>query len=197
MKLLWNSGKFLAYDMVASLFFIGLYALTKSLPISVGVGIAVGVAQIGYDSARKRPIEAMQWLSLALVIIGGLGALVAHDVRIILIKPSIVYVIVGVTMLKRGWMNRYLPMEAQQWVPDLGERWGYAWAGLMFLSAAINLVLAFRLSFIEWGAVMSAWALGSKLVVFAVQFTTMRMIGRRRALRAMAQPPQAVEALAT
>ena len=50
MKLLWNSGKFLAYDMVASLFFIGLYAITKSLAISVGVGIAVGVAQIALGS---------------------------------------------------------------------------------------------------------------------------------------------------
>ena len=132
MKLLWNSGKFLAYDMVASLFFIGLYAITKSLPISVGVGIAVGVAQIGWDLHRRRPIEAMQWLSLALVIIGGLSAVIAHDMRIVLMKPSVVYVIVGVTMLKRGWINRYLPPEAQYWVPDLGERWGYVWAGLMF-----------------------------------------------------------------
>ena len=54
MKLLWNSGKFLAYDIVASLFFFGLYALTKSLPISVGVGIAVGVAQIAWDLGRRR-----------------------------------------------------------------------------------------------------------------------------------------------
>ena len=198
MKLLWNSGKFLAYDMVASLFFIGLFAITKSLTISVGVGIAVGVAQIGWDLTRRRRIEAMQWLSLALVIVGGLGAIVAHDVRIILIKPSIVYVIVGVTMLQRGWMNRYLPAEAKQWVPDLGERWGYAWAGLMFLSAAINLVLAFRLPFLQWGVAMSAWALGSKIALFAVQFTTMRLIGRRRALRAMAatsiSPAEAVAA---
>ena len=186
MKLLWNSGKFLAYDMVASLFFIGLFAVTRSLAISVGFGIAVGLAQLGWDLARRRPIEAMQWLSLALVIIGGVSAIVAHDMRIVLLKPSIVYVIVGVTMLKRGWMNRYLPAEAKQWVPDLGERWGYAWATLMFASAAINAALAFTLPFLQWGEVMSAWALSSKIVLFAVQFTTMRMIGRRRALRAMA-----------
>ena len=185
MKLLWNSGKFLAYDMVASLFFIGLYAVTKSLAISVGVGIAVGVAQIAWDLARRRPVEALQWLSLALVIIGGLSAVIAHDIRIVLLKPSLIYVIVGVTMLKRGWMNRYLPPEAKQWVPDLGERWGYAWAGLMFLSAVINAVAALRLPFLQWGEVMSVWALGTKIAMFAVQFTTMRLIGRRRAVRAM------------
>jgi intracellular septation protein A len=186
MKLLWNSGKFLAYDMVASLFFIGLYALTKSLAISVGVGILVGVAQIVWDLTRRRPVEALQWLSLALVIVGGLSAIIAHDIRIVLLKPSLIYVIVGITMLKRGWMNRYLPPEAQRWVPDLGERWGYAWAGLMFLSAVINAVAALRLPFLQWGEVMSAWALGSKIAMFAVQFTTMRFIGRRRAFRAMA-----------
>ena len=97
-----------------------------------------------------------------------------------------VYLIVGVTMMKRGWINRYLPPEAQRWVPDLGERWGYAWAALMFISAAINLVAAYRLPFLQWGEVMSAWALGSKITLFAVQFTTMRWIGRRRARRAMA-----------
>ncbi len=185
MKMLWHSGKFLAYDMVASLFFVGLFALTKSIAISVGIGIAVGIAQIVWDLARRRPIEAMQWLSLALVIVGGLSAIITHDMRIVLMKPSVVYVIVGVTMLKRGWMNRYLPAEAQMWVPDLGERWGFAWAGLMFLSAAINLVAAWRLPFIQWGEVMSAWALGAKITMFAVQFTTMRLIGRRRAMRAM------------
>ena len=196
MKLLWNSGKFLAYDMVASLFFIGLYALTRSLAVSVGVGIAVGLAQISWDLTRRRPIEAMQWLSLALVIVGGVSAIIAHDMRIILFKPSIVYVIVGVTMLKRGWMNRYLPAEAQRWVPDLGERWGYVWAGLMFLSAVVNAIAAFSLSFLHWGEVMSAWALGSKIALFAVQFTTMRMIGRRRAVRAMsAMATEAPDAL--
>jgi hypothetical protein len=106
--------------------------------------------------------------------------------RIVLMKPSVVYVIVGVTMLKRGWINRYLPPEAQRWVPDLGERWGYAWAALMFLSAAINVVAALRLPFVQWGEVMTAWALGSKITLFAVQFTTMRWIGRRRVLRATA-----------
>ena len=70
-------------------------------------------------------------------------------------------------------------------MPDLGERWGYAWAGLMFLSAIVNAVAALRLPFLQWGEVMSIWALGTKIAMFAVQFTTMRLIGRRRAVRAM------------
>ena len=54
-------------------------------------------------------------------------------------------------MLKRGWMNRYLPPIALETVPDLAIGFGYVWAGLMFFSAALNLVLALSLSVTQWG----------------------------------------------
>ncbi len=186
MSLLWRSGRFLAYDMLSTLFFVALYAATKSIALSAGVGIAVGVAQVGWELARRRPVDTMQWVSLVIVISSGAGAIVLHDARIILIKPSIIYGFVGVSMLKRGWMERYLPDEAKTWVADVADRWGYVWAGLMFVSAVLNIVLAFTLSFGLWAAFMSAWATGSKVALFAIQFTTMRLIGRRRRLAAQA-----------
>ncbi len=42
-------------------------------------------------------------------------------------------------MLKPGWMTRYLPPEALEYVPDLGYAFGFVWAGLMFVSAVLNL----------------------------------------------------------
>ena len=44
-------------------------------------------------------------------------------------------------MLKRGWMVRYLPPIAEGRGEGLMVAFGYAWAGLMFLTAAANLVL--------------------------------------------------------
>ena len=64
------------------------------------------------------------------------------DPLFVMLKPTVIYVIVGVVMLKRGWMNRYLPPIAQATVPDLAITFGYVWAGLMFFSAALNIVLA-------------------------------------------------------
>src|SRR5277367_2909438 len=159
MKSLLQSAKFLALDMASTLFFLALYALTKSIPISVAAGVALGVAQIVWEIARKRPIETMQWMSLFLVLASGLTALLTNDVRFVLYKASIVYVIVGVVMLKPGWMNRYLPAVAIEVVPDIAYVFGFIWAGLMFVSAVVNIWVATHYSFLVWGGFMSAYAL--------------------------------------
>jgi hypothetical protein len=71
-----------------------------NIVLSVALGMALGVAQIGWELARKKPIDAMQWLSLFLVM---------GYPRFVMVKPSLIYLVVGVVMLKPGWMNRYLP----------------------------------------------------------------------------------------
>jgi hypothetical protein len=95
-------------------------------------------------------------------------------------KASAIYVIVGVVMLKPGWMNRYLPQVAKEIVPDIAVIFGFVWAGLMFVSAAVNAVAAVKLSFLGWGAFMSTFALSTKLGLFLIQYATMRFIAVRR-----------------
>ena len=180
MKSLLQSAKFLALDMASTFFFLGLYALTKSIPISVAAGIALGIAQILWEIARKRPIETMQWMSLFLVLASGVTALLTNDVRFVLYKASIIYVIVGVVMLKPGWMNRYLPAVAIEIVPDIAYIFGFIWSGLMFVSAVVNLWVATHYSFAIWTGFMSAYALITKIGLFLIQYGTMRFIGVRR-----------------
>jgi intracellular septation protein len=48
-------------------------------------------------------------------------------------------------------------------VPDIAIIFGYAWAGLMFLSAALNLIAAMSFSVMAWSAFMSVWAVASKV----------------------------------
>ena len=54
-------------------------------------------------------------------------------------------------------------------VPDIALVFGYVWAGLMFFSAVLNVVLLLNVSFLAWSAAMSAWGLGSKIVLFLIQ----------------------------
>ena len=70
----------------------------------------------------------------------GLGSatLITNDPRFVMIKPSLIYVIVGIVMLKPGWINRYLPPIAMELVPDIAFILGYVWAGLMLFSAGLN-----------------------------------------------------------
>jgi intracellular septation protein len=182
MKSLLQSAKFLALDMASTFFFLALFAVTKSIPISVAAGVALGIAQIAWEIWRKRPIQTMQWMSLFLVCAGGAATLLTNDPRFMMIKASVIYVIVGVVMLKPGWMNRYLPERAKEYVPDLGYAFGFVWAGLMFLSAVVNVVAAMSLSFLAWTAFMSVYATGTKLGLFLIQYATMRFVGGRRAM---------------
>jgi intracellular septation protein A len=108
-----------------------------------------------------------------------------------MIKPSVIYAIVGVVMLKRGWMNRYLPPVAIELVPDIAVIFGYVWSGLMFFSAALNVIVALNFDVVTWSVTMSVWGIASKAALFLIGYVIMRTIGRRRYRRQLGEPADA------
>jgi intracellular septation protein len=187
MKDLLQSGKLLLLDLASTIFFLVLYLATDNIRLSVILGVGLGVAQIGWELYRRRPIDAMQWTSLVLVVGSGAATLATGDLRFVMAKPSLIYALVGTVMLRKGWMNRYLPDIAKEIVPDIGVIFGYVWSGLMFFSAALNIVLALNFSVATWASLMSAYGLVSKFGLFLIQYAVMRHIGIRRH-RAMSAP---------
>jgi intracellular septation protein len=186
MKQLFEAGKLLLLDMASTFLFLVLFLLTHNITLSVVLGMALGVGQIGWQFARKKPIDTMQWMSLFLVLAAGTTTLLTNDPRFVMIKPSVIYLIVGVVMLKPGWINRYLPPVALELIPDIAVIFGFVWAGLMFFSAALNLIVALNFSVVTWSATMSIYAIVSKAVLFLIGYVTMRTIGRRRRRAQMA-----------
>jgi hypothetical protein len=77
-------------------------------------------------------------------------------------------------------MNRYMPPIVLQLIPDVVHLFGFAWAGLMFASAALNIVLAMMLDPLTWSATIAAWGIASKVVLFLIQYAAMRAIAVRR-----------------
>jgi intracellular septation protein len=189
MKNLFEAAKLLLLDMASTFFFLVLYLLTHNITLSVALGMALGVGQIGWQFARNKPIDTMQWMSLFLVLGSGAATLITNDPRFVMIKPSVIYLIVGIVMLKPGWMNRYLPPVATELVPDIAFIFGFVWAGLMFVSAALNLVVALNFSVVTWSAFMSIYAIVSKALLFVIGYITMRTIGVRRHRVRMATAP--------
>jgi intracellular septation protein A len=177
----------LLLDLASTLFFVAVFLLTHNTYLAIGLGVALGLAQIGIQFARKKPISTMEWLSLFLVIAAGTATLLTDDPRFVLFKPSVIYAIVGVVMLKPGWMNRYLPAIAQTVVPDVAVAVGYLWAGLMFASAVVNAYVALTFSVATWALVMPTYGIVSKVVVFLAGFAALRLVARRR-VRAMPAP---------
>jgi len=182
MKDFLNAAKLLLLDLASTFVFLVIYLLTHNTLLSVGLGIAFGVAQIGIQLIRGRRIGVMEWLSLFLVVAAGTATLLTHDPRFVLIKPSVMYAIVGVVMLKPGWLNRYLPEIAKAVIPDVALVVGYVWAGLMFTSAAVNAFVALTCDVATWAMVMPIYGMVSKIAVFLGGFAAMRLIGRRRIL---------------
>jgi intracellular septation protein len=180
---LFEAGKLLLLDMAATLFFLGLYLLTHNVALSVVLGMLLGLAQIGWQLVRRKPIDTMQWMSLFLVLGAGTVTLLTNDPRFMMIKPSVIYIIVGIVMLKRGWMNRYLPPIAIELVPDIAVMVGYAWAGLMFFSAVLNVIVALNFDVVTWSATMSIYGIASKAAMFLIGYTVMRTIAVARARR--------------
>jgi intracellular septation protein A len=204
MKGLLHAGKFLALDMASSLVYLlvywgadkALHDAAKSVLVATPIGILFGIGQIVWELRQKRRPDAMQWLSLFLVIAAGTATFLTRDLRFILFKPSIIYCIVGLVMLKPGWMNRYLPERAVRIVPDVGVVFGYIWAALMFFSAILNLFIALKGDIGLSVRFLAIYPLASKLSLFAIQYATMRFIGRRRFLAMTPEAQTAFEAIA-
>jgi intracellular septation protein len=193
-KSLLHSGRALLEDLASTLLFFVLYKLTDNLFWSVVTAIALAVVQLGWHIAKRRRITALQWVSLFLVVASGAATLTLHDPLFMKLLPTALYLLAGIAMLQRGWMMRYMPPRAIQFLPDLIVRFGFVWAGLMFFSAALNLVLAFGASVLVWGSVMTLWGTVSKPALFFAQYGLMKSIGMRR--RRASQPPVLLQPVA-
>lgn len=183
---LMHSARLLISDLASTILFLVVLLATRDLMLAVALGVGLGVMQIGWLKLRRQTIDTMQWLSIGLVVASGIATMLTSDARFVMLKPSVIYCIVGAYMLRPGWMNRYLPPIAVQTVPDIAWIFGFVWAGLMFGSAVLNIVLALTLDPITWSATMSIWGIASKVALFLVQYVTMRAIGMRRGRRAAA-----------
>lgn len=172
-------------DFFSTLIFVILIALKVDPRIATAAAIGIGVLQLAWRLLRRQPVPGLQWMGLGLVLVFGTASLITHDVRFVMFKPSIIYVIVGGAMLQRGWMLRYMPPVAAGHGQEIMTVFGYVWAGLMFLTAILNAVVAIRFS-VHWLAFAATFPLVSKIGLFVIQYVTVRMIVKRKIIAARA-----------
>jgi len=145
--------RYFATDLLSMIVFFVTLLVTKNIYLATLIGIAVGAGQVAWCLVRRVPAGMLQWTSLGLVAVFGGATLLTHNPYFIMFKPSVVHAVIGATMLKRGWMSRYAPLEYREVAKPLMDRFGYVWAGLMFFIAALNLVLIFTVSQLVWAKV--------------------------------------------
>ena len=180
-------GKWIAADLFSTLLFVGLYAVTHNVYFATGLAVVAGLVQIAWLKLRSSPVDAMQWLSLGLVVVFGGASLITHDPRFIMLKPTLIYTAIGVVMLRRGWIVRYQPPVALRWSRDVALGFGYVWAGLMFVTGALNMAMAVHGDAKLWAWYLGVFPIASKLALLAVQYALTRLIVIRR-MRAAGVP---------
>lgn len=173
----------LANDLASSLFFALLLIAGLDAKVATLVAMGFGLAHAGLWLLRRKPIAPLQWASLGLVLLFGGATLMTDDPRFLMAKPTLVYLVIAAVMLKRGWMLRYLPPIAAEHGAPLMIGFGYAWAGLMLVTAAANLTVAVWFSS-AWALYSAIFPLASKLALFAVQFLAIRHVVRAKIMAA-------------
>jgi intracellular septation protein len=159
----------LAYDFLSAIIFLVIYLVTDNVILATSVAIAGAVAQVIYARVMGHQLSFMTYASLGLVVMLGALTLFTNDPRFMLAKPAIAHFAIGVIMLKRGWMLRYMPAIVTETIPEYVTAAGYAWASTGDLKL--------------WAFYISVVAGGAKILAFAVQYVVLRLIvkSRRRA----------------
>src|SRR5260221_54354 len=120
-------------------------------PETLGYSVSV-FALVGLNSQAETDLKSFEDLVAKWdevrechILAAGTATLFTNDATFMMLKPSVISVVLGVVMLRRGWMNRYMPPIAVATMADIGTIFGFVWAGLMFLTAALNVGLALTL----------------------------------------------------
>ncbi len=129
----------------------------------------------------------MTWASLALVIVLGSATLLTHDPRFVLAKPAIGHFAIGVIMLKRGWMLRYMPPIVTRDHSRIRHlRRAMPGPALCFVLAAGTIAVAMTGDMKLWTFYVTVVLVGAKIAAFAIQYIAFRVLVGSR-IRAAAQ----------
>lgn len=123
--------------------------------LATAVAIVASLAQIGYLLARRKKVDGMLWVSLAIIVLFGGATIYFRDDTFIKWKPTILYWCFGVALLiselviKKNLIR--VMMEKQVTLPE--PVWGklnLAWVVFFSLMGVLNLYVAFNYTIDTW-----------------------------------------------
>jgi len=145
--------KFL-FDLFPVILFFAAFKLFD-IYVATAVAIAATFAQIGWVWSRRRKVDNMLWVSLAVIVVFGGATLLLHDETFIKWKPTVLYWLFGAALLiaDLGFRRNLIRamMESQMALPDaVWRRLLLSWVGFFAVMGALNLYVAFNFSTDAW-----------------------------------------------
>ena len=123
--------------------------------VATGVAIAATFLQIGWLKWKRRKVDKMMWITLAIIVVFGGATLALHDETFIKWKPTVLYWAFGTAigaaeLLFRKNLIRTMLSE-QVHLPDgVWTRLNWSWAGFFAFMGAANLYVAYNFSTDTW-----------------------------------------------
>lgn len=148
----------------------------KEAPVLLAtvVVILATAAQIAWLVARRRKVDTMLWVSLALVTVLGGATIWFHSETFIKWKPSVLYWIMGAAFwisqavfgknLLQALMGSQLELPAAVW-----QRLNVAWIVFFALMGLLNIYVAYTFSTATWVNFKLFGGLGLMLAFMVVQ----------------------------
>jgi intracellular septation protein len=123
--------------------------------LSTAVAIVASLAQIAWLLLRRRKVDGMLWVSLAIIVVFGGATIYFRDDTFIKWKPTILYWCFGAALLfSQLFMKKNLirvMMEKQVTLPEpLWPRLNLAWILFFAAMGVLNLYVAFNYALDTW-----------------------------------------------
>jgi intracellular septation protein len=123
--------------------------------LATAVAIIATIAQIGYLLVRGKKVDAMLWVSLAIIVVFGGATIYFHNEAFIKWKPTVLYWVFAIVLVgAQLFMNKNLirlMMKAQIDLPDaVWTRLNMAWAAFFATMGVVILYFAFNFPTSTW-----------------------------------------------
>lgn len=123
--------------------------------LATAIAIVASVAQIGWLLARRRKVEPMMWISLAIIVVFGGATIYFNNETFIKWKPTVLYwcfagsLMVALTAFKKNLIRAALGKQIT--LPDeVWDKLNLAWVGFFAAMGVVNLYVAFSFSTEAW-----------------------------------------------
>lgn len=165
MKLLFDLFPVILFFLAYKVF--GIFAATA-------VAIGATVIQIAWVWFRRRKIDAMLWVSLAIIAVFGGATLYLQDETFIKWKPTVLYWLFGLTLLVSALLFKKnlirVMMKEQLELPEhVWGRLNTSWIAFFAVMGLANLFVAFNFSTDTWVNFKLFGSMGLMLVFVIAQ----------------------------
>jgi intracellular septation protein len=123
------------------------------------VAMVATIGQILWVYYRHRKIDAMQWVSLVMILVFGSLTIFLHDKTFIQLKPTALYwvfssvLFISSEFFKKNWIEVLMGKQVTLKAQNSHSVWmtlNRAWAAFFFFMGALNLYVAFEFSEEAW-----------------------------------------------